>query len=146
MSKSVLKRFVEKIEHRPDSDCFWWTGCVDSGGYGRFRAAGRQRAHQFAFFVAYGHPPEGMQIDHICRNRSCVNPLHLRPLTLVENVLCGEGISARNLRKTHCFRDHALAGYNVIRSGGRDGMGRKCRTCQNALNKAYRARKKLAAA
>jgi len=70
-------RFWPKVSKGPI--CWEWTASVDGSGYGQFRSGGRgQRAHRVAFEDAHGPIPEGMLIDHICANRRCVNPAHLR--------------------------------------------------------------------
>jgi hypothetical protein len=73
-----------------------------------------------------GEIPRGMTLDHICRNRDCCNPAHLEPVTVKENILRGDSLSARNARKTHCHRGHPLAGDNLsLPPSG----GRKCKAC-----------------
>jgi hypothetical protein len=73
--------YVEKTE-----DCWLWVGAIGSSGYGRLKVAGRDvGAHRFAFELLVGPIPEGLTIDHLCRNRPCVKPDHLEPVTLAEN-------------------------------------------------------------
>jgi hypothetical protein len=60
-----------------------------------------------------GPIPEGKQLDHLCRNRACINPEHLEPVTAKENILRGESFSAKNARKTHCIHGHELSGDNL---------------------------------
>lgn len=77
-----------------------------------------------------GPIPEGLVIDHLCRNRGCVNPDHLEAVTQRENILRGEGLAAANARKTHCPKGHPYSGENlyVVPSSGR----RQCRICADA--------------
>ena len=83
-------------------------------------------AHRVAYEKAYGPIPEGLVIDHLCRNGLCVNPEHLEAVTRKENILRGEGACAQNARKTHCKRGHELIPENLIeRSDGR----RDCLLC-----------------
>jgi hypothetical protein len=69
-----------------------------------------------------------LTLDHLCRNKACVNPAHLEPVTNRENVLRGVGLSAENARKTHCKRGHPLSGDNVVVSKG--GRKRRCVACE----------------
>jgi hypothetical protein len=82
-----------------------------------------------------GPIPDGLFLDHTCRNRNCVNPQHLDPVTNKENILRGEGSPAKNARKTHCKNGHPLKGENLVR--GSKGE-RVCRTCKNAYLKKWR--------
>ena len=99
-------------------------------GYAQMWVDGVQTTAHRAYYMHYVGPiPEGMTLDHLCRNRPCVNPDHMDICTRGENVLRGEGISAQNARKTHCHRGHSLApedGHVYINPY--DGS-RQCTTC-----------------
>jgi IS5 family transposase len=127
----VLDRFVDKI--LLDDECWEWTG-GKTLGYGTFWVAKgtRVKAHRFAYEWLVGPVPEGLSLDHLCRNRGCVNPAHLEPVTHRENVLRGEGRSAVNARKTHCKNGHPYSGDNVLIVSRGDGSTfRKCRQCES---------------
>lgn len=102
----------------------------------------RQLAHRAIYETLVGPIPAGLTLDHLCRNRWCVNPQHLEPVTARENVLRGEGLSARRARQTNCKRGHALTVDNVY-AGRRE---RRCRICHAARQLAYDRRKKAAPA
>jgi hypothetical protein len=134
------ERFWRKVKIA-ENGCWEWIGTVDSiredgnGGYGRFRLAGGrkaklERAHRWSFIKYVGPIPDGFDLDHLCRNRKCVNPLHLEPKTRRDNALCGNGISAINIKKTKCPQGHPLSGDNIktikLPSGA---AGRRCKLC-----------------
>jgi hypothetical protein len=80
-------RFWSKVERRADDQCWPWQGTVLASGYGQFRVGlGHARAHRYAYELLVGPIPDGLTIDHLCRNRACVNPAHMEPVTASENV------------------------------------------------------------
>lgn len=124
------------------SGCWRWTGST-TGGYGQCNfLRGERRAHRLAYRTFVGPIPEGLVLDHLCRNRSCVNPSHLEPVTNQTNVLRGTGSTAERARMTHCREGHPLE-RNPYRTSRNE---RWCRICQNqrkALSKQrLRAQKK----
>jgi hypothetical protein len=110
-----------------DTGCWLWGGYIDaSTGYGKH---GKRWAHRAVYEMHRGPIPEGLQLDHLCRTRACVNPEHLEPVTLRENVLRGTAPAALNAAKTHCAAGHPFTGANlIVRANGSRG----CRTCENA--------------
>jgi hypothetical protein len=104
-------------------ECWPWVGAISRDGYGRL---GRDYAHRAAWEFHRGPIPLGWWIDHLCRNRVCVNPDHLEPVPPAVNILRGESPSARHARQTHCVRGHPLDGENLYRWRGR----RQCRECR----------------
>jgi len=106
--------------------CWEWVGSQTSDGYGQWRAFGEHVAHRAVYRLLRGAIPEGLTLDHLCRNTGCVNPDHLEPVTIRENLLRGEGACAKNARKTHCLRGHP---FNTDNTYLRKGGGRRCRTC-----------------
>lgn len=123
------ERFWSYVPDRPPDECWLWTGNVDAYGYGRGTFDGkRQFAHRFAFELAGGTLTPGLVIDHLCRNRLCVNPAHLELVTRTENNRRGLSPSGVNLAKTHCVRGHEFTPQNtrLVASGNR-----QCRACES---------------
>jgi hypothetical protein len=119
-----------------DDDCWLWLGTTNEAGYGLFCLDNKVvRAHRYAF----GDVENGLVLDHLCRTRNCVNPRHLEPVTIGENVLRGENPPAWNSRKTKCIHGHPLSGDNLyVDPGGR----RQCRACRREAAKRDYWRKK----
>lgn len=141
MAMPANTRSPETILRRIATDsatgCWNWTRGAVADGYGVLSIRDRSyRAHRVAYEIFVGPIPEGLTIDHLCRNRRCVNPAHLEPVSMSVNILRGEGVPAKNRRKTHCMRGHALDGDNlfVARSGQR-----ACRTCRRMLTRRFEA-------
>lgn len=124
------------------SGCWEWTGPLSTAGYGQLFIEGKNRpAHRISYEAHVGPIEDGLHIDHLCRNRKCVNPSHLEPVTPLENIMRGEGIMAQNARKTHCDRGHEFdAGNTYLMPDG----NRMCRTCRNIAKAKYRARLRAA--
>jgi hypothetical protein len=100
--------------------------------YGAFWVGGRGVfAHRWSYIEAHGEPPAGTEIDHLCRNRFCVNPEHLEAVSHSVNVLRGNGPTAAHARQTHCKHGHPLSGDNVRLRRMPPG-GRTCVTCDRA--------------
>jgi len=118
--------------------CILWEGLLNDAGYGIVWISGqRYRVHRLAWEEVNGPIPDGLTIDHLCRNRACYNHLHLETVSLVENVMRGESIPAKHARQTHCLRGHLLFGDNVYRPPKRP-TARHCKTCQRERNRRAR--------
>lgn len=124
----LTKRIAARVDGYPDAQVCWsWLGLVDTKGYGRIMVRYQEfKVHRVAYETWVGPIPAGLTLDHLCRNRRCVNPAHLEPVTNRENVLRGEGITAKLARKTNCLRGHPLP------PPGPDGR-RRCRPCDRGL-------------
>lgn len=133
-TKTLSERFWEKVERAGPGECWNWTGWNGHKGYGRIWVDGAGRpAHRVSYELAKGPIPEGLVIDHLCRNPGCVNPDHLEPVTQAENNRRGIGITSVNLRKTHCIHGHAFDAENTMVDA--DGH-RRCRACHRAYREA----------
>lgn len=136
--RSAAERFWPKVD--ADGDCWLWTGSQAGGGYGWFMGGKGKSipAHRWAYEHLIGEVPEGLDLDHLCRVRRCVNPDHLEPVTRHVNVIRGAG-GKLNAAKTHCPAGHEYADSNlIIDSKGR----RRCRICRRATGAAYDRRQR----
>jgi HNH endonuclease len=122
---TVLERLAAVTDRT--GECWVWTRPLDSRGYGRLWFNGRyNRAHRLSYEAYVGPIPVGLELDHLCRNRACVNPAHLEPVTGAENTLRGASFAAVNGAKTHCKRGHAFDDSNTYVWGGT----RICKQCR----------------
>lgn len=144
---SAVARFWSHVDRT--GECWEWTGCRDRDGYGiTGKTFGTTRAHRVAYLLETGPVPDGLVIDHLCRNRGCVNPAHLEAVTNRENLHRGETFNAINAAKTHCPRGHELVGDNLVPSRLKRGQ-RECLICSRESSRrniaARRARERAAA-
>lgn len=119
--------------------CWLWTACQNGSGYGSFTSPGYRVAHRFSYELLVGPVPDGLNLDHLCRVRHCVNPTHLEAVTPQVNVLRGAGLCAENARKTHCVKGHEFTPENIYRKA--EG-GRECLRCKRDLCREYARRRK----
>ncbi|MCU1617180.1 MAG: hypothetical protein JWO98_4720 [Frankiales bacterium] len=132
------ERFWPKV-HKTES-CWLWVASLNSKGYGQFYDGRRVvQAYKFAYEMARGPVPDGLDLDHLCRNPVCVNPAHLEPVTSRANTLRGYGPTAIHARKTHCIRGHELPAPNARRE-------RECLPCKAIRARAAYDRKRAARA
>ena len=142
----AMTRFVEYVawsdQRHNGTRCLVWTRKTNSKGYARFSVAGRNvMVHRWIYEKWVGPIPDGLVIDHLCRNRRCVNPAHMEPVTNRQNILRGVGPTAVNARKTECAHGHP---YDEVNTGWVDGK-RYCRVCRSIVDRRTRQRRKAAA-
>lgn len=123
--------------------CWIWTGIRHTSGYGYVTRGEHvnKMAHRVIWEMMVGPIPEEMQLDHICRQRGCVNPNHLRVVTQRENLLAfgSKAPVAANAVKTHCPRGHAFDETNTYRAPGALSK-RICRSCRRDQTRAFFAK------
>jgi hypothetical protein len=132
----LVRRWCERFDAKvvvQSNGCCLWTGATQTQGYGSFGAGGPRSmlAHRFAYERHVGPVPEGLSLDHLCRNRLCVNPSHLEPVTIGENNRRGLNPNIVSHLAGVCPKGHPLSPRN-------DGRQR-CRECGAAYNRARRA-------
>jgi len=138
---SAADRFDAQYEPEPNSGCWFWTGARGRTGYGRFAWDGHDGyAHRAAYERFVDFVPEGLDLDHRCRVRSCVNPAHLEPVTRRENLLRSELTrTSINAKATACPHGHS---YNAINTRFEPDGHRRCRYCSNANVKRWKQRRR----
>lgn len=119
--------------------CIEYTGSRSRGGYGTVSVGGgtNRPAHRASYELVRGPIPDGLQLDHLCRNRICVNPAHLEPVTQRENLMRGEGPSAVHARQTHCVNGHEFTPENTYYDAKRNR--RTCRACSRERQRRRRS-------
>lgn len=134
------ERIAARLATAPDIAMLWtcweWQGHLQDG-YGRTwpprEMPDESLVHRIVYRLVYGEIPEGLTIDHRCRNRACCNPLHLEAVTGAVNTMRGRSPWANNARKTHCRQGHPLSGDNLRM----EGNSRRCKTCAADARRRY---------
>lgn len=134
-SERVVARFFEKVREDPISGCWNWTAFKDPKGYGRFQygTADARLAYNVSYGLFIGNVPDELQLDHLCRNTSCVNPWHLEPVTGTVNQERRRGV------RTRCPHGHEYTTENSYISPSGDTV---CRTCRKRSQRAVKDRLK----
>lgn len=139
--RPLIDRFLEKIQ-RHENGCWIFTGCLATTGYGKMSSSGPNRKSEYAHRISYelynGLIPEGMEIDHLCRNRQCVNPEHLEVVTSALNmqraapymILNPGNRGIHEKSKTHCPHGHEYSLENTYLDP-RNG-NRHCKACRKS--------------
>ena len=140
---NLMDRFWAKVSPEPNTGCWLWSGCDNGEGYGTVYSGGKNhKAHRVSYELHNGKIPDGLQIDHLCRVRCCVNPDHLEAVTQKTNVQRGEAV--KKCREhfaaiTHCPQGHPYSGDNLrITTSG----SRLCRECHRSRERLRYQRKR----
>lgn len=143
-NSQLPERIKKKIVLQPCAikgligDCWAWQG-FKYQGYGRYRINSKitKKAHRVVYELLKGPIPEGLESDHLCLNRSCVNPDHIEPVTRAENLRRSHVTGAGNGARTHCRQGHEFTNKNTYAWRGK----RFCLKCQSIRQEAYEKRK-----
>ncbi|MFG3170558.1 HNH endonuclease signature motif containing protein [Streptomyces sp. NPDC048200] len=133
---SNVERTGPTPAHRPDlGPCWIWKLRKTKAGYGllTWHGVGNEYAHRAAYQFTSGAIGEGLEIDHLCRNRACANPQHLEAVTHLENVR-----RAEPAQRTHCQRGHEYSPENTHRDPNKPGK-RICKACRKEMSAEWRA-------
>ncbi len=139
VSLDRLNELLDRVDYCGPNGCWIWQG-GKSGNYGMYPPFKNQpnvHTHVLFFRIQIGEIPEGLVLDHLCRNPICCNPKHLEPVTQRENLLRGVGLAAQNAVKTHCVDGHEFDYTYKTRSG----VGRGCTRCRREAVRRHRLKK-----
>ena len=135
--RATPESFWARVD-KTGGECWTWLGAHFRSGYTRVKYQGHDTvAHLIAYELTYGSVPDGLELDHLCRHRWCVNPAHLEPVPhAVNQARIPGGLTVVNATKAACNRGHSLSGDNLfVRRDGR----RRCRTCERATQQRLRS-------
>ncbi|MFH8619155.1 HNH endonuclease signature motif containing protein [Streptomyces sp. NPDC017979] len=134
----VHERFWSKVDV---GLCWEWSAGLTPAGYGKFWQGGKTRlAHRVSWELLVGEIPDGLPLDHLCRNICCVNPDHLEPVSTAENTARSsnrQALAAQKAAVTHCSNGHSYADHSVIDHRGT----RLCIPCRTARRERHRDRR-----
>lgn len=135
----IKARLLAGVDTTDPEKCWTWQGSTKPQGYGNIGllvngVKATHRVHRVSYETFVGPIPEGLTLDHLCRNRACINPGHLEAVSLRENILRGLTLAAAQIQQTHCKKGHPLSGDNLRTYKGH----RHCRVCAAEYQWFYR--------
>jgi HNH endonuclease len=153
-AQPISARLEKYIYTEPNTGCWLWGGHLDIGGYGKIVMITKDyprgkpvMAHRVCYELHRGPIPDGLYLDHLCRVRCCVNPWHLEPVTMQENILRGMGSAGVYARRTHCNHGHPfdLDNTTLVNLDKNPRPYRRCKECSrtSALAYYYKNRKQI---
>lgn len=146
MDVQILEQRINARLLRRPGGCLEWQGSRTTAGYGQMWDGSRvAMVHRMSYELAKGPIPEGLDLDHLCRNRLCANPAHLEPVTRRENIMRGVApgkVAARHKAQTHCKNGHEFTPANTYAYVRRGWIMRHCRECQRIRGREYLERKR----
>lgn len=143
--RPAAERLWSNVTKEADGCWIWMGKEKNQWGHGSMRVEGRKiGTHRFAYELFVGAIPSGLELDHLCRRPSCVNPAHLEPVSRRENTLRGTAVTALNARKTHCSNGHEFTPDNIYARKGTAHPQRMCRECSRNRLRLVRSARKLA--
>lgn len=138
---SLRRRLLDKIVFFENSSCWFFNGAKHHGGYGKTSSLGRFLfAHRASYEVFKGKIPHGLTIDHLCKNKLCINPEHLEAVPLTVNVMRGNGPPSKNLKKSTCRFGHT---FSIKKTKSKKGYQRFCKECASTQNHILYLKKKV---
>lgn len=132
-------RFWDKVSVNEETKCWEWIAATNDDGYGSFWNAANVKAHRLSYIALVGEIPTGLELDHLCRVRHCVNPLHMQAVSHKVNMERADFSDNANSKKTHCPHGHPFDGDNTYITPKGD---RQCRECRREQSRKFRARNK----
>jgi hypothetical protein len=137
MDITPRERIALNVHVEPSTKCWEWALTIDANGYGVIRVEGKTTGTHRASYEAFvGSIPDGLSLDHLCRNRSCCNPEHLEPVTPKENSRRGA-----TAQKTECKQGHPFTLENTRFTAVNGSIRRSCRECSRQATRRYLERK-----
>ncbi len=134
-AKPIKDRLLSKIIVKQSSGCWVYTGAKHNQGYGLISIGNNMKlAHRVSYEAFVSKIPNGLTIDHLCKNRRCINPEHLEPVTMIENLRRGNGVGVINSRKTACPKGHPFV--TITTKNGRKRFCSECNRIRARINQA----------
>jgi len=133
----MILKILSNIAINNYSGCWNWTKAKNQKGYGHFKINDKSlKPHRIVFETFNGEIKKNYVIDHLCKNRICCNPDHLRQVTIKQNTLeNSNSLQSINARKTHCIRGHIFDDSNTYLIHYKNGIKRQCKKCKKLYNK-----------